>query len=162
MATKEILIKHKSDSITPVLKILQQLPTQLSMQTSLHRDLSDPLPPCSISLPLLSSHSSIPSPLASLMLFPLVTSYFLSSHFQGSSMPLAPFSPQGICTCSFYLEYTSHRQTFADTVPLQLLAFTQMPHTQWTLPHPVFLNSFSQASLVPCLIFFSPSKFIDE
>ena len=56
MATREILIKPKSDSMTPVLKILQRLPAPLSMQTSLHHDLSGPLPPCPI------SHSIIIAP----------------------------------------------------------------------------------------------------
>ena len=156
MATREILIKPKS-TVSP----LGSKSSSSSPPATQHADQPSLWPvSCLAHLPLRSPHCSVPSPLAPLTLFPLGNRYFLPSHSQCSSLwhvftprHLHLFFPPGV--------YCSHRQTSADTVPLQLQVFTQMPHTQGTLPHPVLLNRFSQPSLVPCPIFF-PSKFIDK
>ena len=159
MATREILIKPKS-TVSPL-----GSKSSSGSSTTQHADQPSQWPLWPIScLPHLP-HSPLSAPFPPLWplwcSFPLVTgiSYLPIPSVQAclwhvfTSRRLHLFFPPGV--------YCSHRQTSADTVPLQLQAFTQMPHTQGTLPHPVLLNGFSQPSLVPCLIFF-PSKFIDK
>lgn len=154
LATGEIFIKHKSNCVTPLLKIHQWLPSSSRWKPKSLQGLTGPSPSAryhAARLLLLSASLLRSCPLASLMFLVLTRAFiillipFISRirHVAGI------FSCQGFGTCSLSLAYPNHRNS-QDSFPHLFQALTQMSPS----PSSLFKTDSSNTLFSSLVLFF--------